>query len=50
VGLSLPVDGVGQAGQLRAGGAVLGQVHDGGCLEQVGDHVLGEPHVGLVAG
>lgn len=49
VGLTLPTDSGGQPGQFRAGDPVSGQVDHRGRLEQMGDHVLHEPHIGLVA-
>jgi hypothetical protein len=48
VRLVAPVAAVGEQGQLVIGEPVAGQVHDRGGLEQVGDHVLHEPHIGPI--
>ena len=45
--LAASVDAVGQPGQLRIGESVAGEVGDRDVLEQVGDHVLHEPHIDL---
>ena len=47
--MALPIDGASQPGQLGAGELVTGQVEDGTGLEQVGNHVPGEPDIALVA-
>ena len=46
--LVVPVDVVGNSDQHWIGEPGAGEVGDGGALEQVGDHVLGEPDIGLV--
>jgi hypothetical protein len=48
VPLAVPVDVAGEPGQLRIGEPAPGEVGDRDVLEQVGDHVLHEPHVGPV--
>jgi hypothetical protein len=46
--LAAPVDAVREPDQRRVGEPCAGEVGDGGVLEQVGDHVLGEPDIGRV--
>jgi hypothetical protein len=48
VWLGAPVDAVGEPDQLWISEPGADEVGDGGVLEQVGDHVLGEPDIGLV--
>jgi len=47
--MALTVDRAGQPGQLGPGELLAGQVEGGAGLEQVGNHALGEPDIGLVA-
>ena len=42
------LEAVGEPGQLWIGEPVAQEVGDRGVLQQVGDHVLGEPHIGMV--